>query len=113
MVSSPTGKSVVVIGGSTMEWEVVDGTIQTPWQHWRFVPNDFSDALIELSGDSIGSLTWRILEQKLQCGRYEHLSFQIPHGGNRAILHYVRSEDLLYIQVTGHSPQLFDLWFDK
>ena len=85
MVSSPTGKSVVVIGGSTMEWEVVDGTIQTPWQHWRFVPNDFSDALIELSGYSIESLTWTILEQKLQYGTTKHVSFQITQVANDSI----------------------------
>ena len=103
MISSPTGRGVVIIGGSTRCTRCCS----------CFVPNDYSDTLIELSGDSIGSLTWRILEQKLQCGRFEHLSFQIPHGGNREILHYVRSEDLLYIQVSRHSPQLFDLWFDK
>lgn len=50
MVPSPTGRSVNVIGGYV---------------------------LIELSGDSIRSLKWTILDQRLQYGVFKHVSFQI------------------------------------
>ena len=52
MVPSPTGRSAIVIGGYV---------------------------LIELSGDSIRSLKWTILDQRLQYGVFEHVSFQITH----------------------------------
>ena len=68
MVSSPTERGVVVIGGSTTSW--------------NGAANDFSDTLIELSGDSIGSLTWTILDQRLQCGAFKHVSFQISQAVN-------------------------------
>ena len=35
--------------------------------------------LYELSGDSEENLTWSLLEQKLDVGRYLHLSLPIPN----------------------------------
>ena len=35
--------------------------------------------LYELSGDSVKTLEWKILEQKLQNPRYGHLSFSISN----------------------------------
>ena len=61
MVSSPTGRGVIVIGGRR--------------------PDHVSDpghALIELSGDSIESLKWTFLEQKLKHKRFNHTSIIIP-----------------------------------
>ena len=62
MVPSPTQKGVVVIGGENK--------------------SKMSDALIELSGDSIETLTWTILEKRLKNGRSlssHHVSFPIPN----------------------------------
>ena len=63
MVSSPTDKGVVVIGGQ-MEGDY----------SWEQIP---SNALIELSGDTIDTLKWTILKQKLNYQRFLHLSFPI------------------------------------
>ena len=52
MVPSPTGRSVIVIGGYV---------------------------LIELSGDSIRSLKWTILDQRLQYGVFKHVSFDFSN----------------------------------
>ena len=56
MISSPTEKGVVMIGGI-----------------------GYSSDLLELSGDSIETLEWKILEQKLQHPRYQHVSFSISN----------------------------------
>ena len=61
MVTSPTGKGVVLIGG------IGDRK------------NEYSDALIELTGESIETLKWAPLEQKLQIARSHHFSFYIPN----------------------------------
>ena len=63
MVSSPTDKGVVVIGGQ-MEGDY----------SWEQIP---SNALIELSGDTIDTLKWTVLRQKLNYPRSEHLAFAI------------------------------------
>ena len=63
MVTSPTDRGVVVIGGE-LEGEY-------SWQQ------PCSNALFELSGDSIDTLKWTILKQKLQYPRSMHLSFPI------------------------------------
>ena len=60
MISSPTEKGVVMIGGSKP-------------------PFGNSSYLFELSGDSQETLEWKILEQKLQHPRYGHLSFSISN----------------------------------
>ena len=63
MISSPTEKGVVMIGGS------------------RF-PNfeeEYSSAILELSGHSKETLEWKILEQKLQHPRFNHVSFSISN----------------------------------
>ena len=60
MISSPTEKGVVMIGG----WKPKFGT---------------SSDLLELSGDSQTTLKWKILEQKLQHPRYHHVSFSISN----------------------------------
>ena len=60
MISSPTEKSVVMIGGYE-----IGGSGRCD--------------LLELSGDSIETLEWKILEQKLQNSRYGHLSFSISN----------------------------------
>ena len=66
MVPSPTNKGVVVIGGDGYSVEVADRS-------------KMSDALYELSGDSIQTLRWTILEQRLRNGRSGHVSFPIPN----------------------------------
>ena len=64
MVSTPTEKGVVVIGGQLGNEEVTFDQIN-------------SNALIELSGDSIDTLKWTVLKQKLKYPRSRHLSFPI------------------------------------
>ena len=61
MISSPTEKGVVMIGGG---WKPHIG---------------LSSDLLELSGDSQETLEWRILEQKLQYLRSSHISYSISN----------------------------------
>ena len=63
MVTSPTEKGVVVIGGTT--GHTAHNT-------------ENGNALHELAGDSLASLKWRTLKQKLQYSRHFHVSFPIP-----------------------------------
>ena len=60
MISSPTEKGVVMIGGQKS-------------------PGKGSSDLLELSGDSQETLKWKILEQKLQHPRFYHVSFSISN----------------------------------
>ena len=64
MVTSPTDKSVVVIGGEMNNEE-------NPYKQIK------SSALIELSGDSIDTLKWTLLKQKLKYPRFKHLALPI------------------------------------
>ena len=66
MISSPTEKGVVMIGG---------------WKGPGLKPNsdEYSSDLLELSGHSIETLEWKILEQKLQYPRYLHVSLSISN----------------------------------
>ena len=60
MISSPTEKSVVMIGGFE-----IGGSRRCD--------------LLELSGDSIETLEWKILQQKLQYPRHHHVSVSISN----------------------------------
>ena len=60
MISSPTEKGVVMIGG-------------------KQIFGEYSSDLLELSGDSQETLKWKILEQKLQHPRNCHVSFSISN----------------------------------
>ena len=64
MISSPTEKGIVVIGGSKVH---------------NNSGNFSSYDLLELSGDSEETLEWKILEQKLQHPRKYHVSFSISN----------------------------------
>ncbi len=61
MIPSPTEKGVVIIGGKKKNI------------------GEYSSNLLELSGDSEGTLEWKILEQKLQHPRFHHVSFSISN----------------------------------
>ena len=61
MISSPTEKGVVMIGG------------------WKSSEYGETRDLLELSGDSIKTLKWTILEQKLHYNRLHHVSFSISN----------------------------------
>ena len=63
MVTSPTGKGVVLIGG----FNVTDD------DKWRK-----SHLLLELSGDSMENLQWKIMSQLLKFPRASHIAFIIP-----------------------------------
>ena len=73
MVTSLTGKGVVVIGGKIFH------------QAFHYTTKRMigieggSNALLELSGDSKDSLKWTVLGQTLQFPRKEHVSFTIPN----------------------------------
>ena len=60
MVTSPTNKGVILIGGYTN--------------------GKRSPFLYELSGDSEENLTWSMLDQKLSTTREYHVSFPIPNN---------------------------------
>ena len=62
MVTSPTGKGVVLIGG------------KTGGSSLRYFNN-----MYELSGNSIEDLKWSVLDQKLKFERSAHVSFAIPN----------------------------------
>ena len=73
MVPSPTG--VVVIGGmtNTLEYEGRLRETDRPYNNL-----DTTNALLELSGDSIGSLQWTTMAQKLEYPRAYSVAFPIP-----------------------------------
>ena len=75
MVSSPTGKGVVIIGG---------------FCNPILLSNYSSECLFELSGDSIESLKWKKLGQELQYSRNGHVSFLISDTCNP----YLNSEPM-------------------
>ena len=60
MISLPTEKGILMIGGYA--------------KNHKWVSN-----LLELSGDSVETLEWRILEQKLQHPRSHHVSLSISN----------------------------------
>ena len=64
MVTSPTEKGIVVIGGEIDEdFELQKGS---------------SNALLELSRNSKGDLSWTILEQNLKFPKSHHVCFYVP-----------------------------------
>ena len=65
MISSPTEKGIVMIGGATTKGVTAN----------RIVSYNF----VELSGNSVETLEWKILEQKLHHPRYGHISFCISN----------------------------------
>ena len=69
MISSPTEKGVVVIGGHKSTW--MDGEV---------IFGELCSDLLELSGDSRETLEWKVLEQKLQYPRSGHVSFSISNN---------------------------------
>ena len=62
MITSPTGKGVVLIGGSGC------GSC-----------NHANNHFLELSGDSEKTLKWSFMDQKLQSERWGHAVFTIPN----------------------------------
>ena len=62
MISSPTEKGVVMIGGLKQKFGY-----------------SYSSDVLELSGDSQETLEWKILEQKLQHPRSSYVSFSISN----------------------------------
>ena len=65
MITSPTGKGVVLIGGYCSYDDYTEGKY-----------NDF----LELSGDSEKNLQWSLMTQKLQYPRSGHVAFTIPNA---------------------------------
>ena len=74
MVTSPTGKGVVLIGGQRLKFDR-----DTIFQRIFHIPKYCSSKhLLELSGGSIESLKWNVLEQELMNPREGHLAFSVP-----------------------------------
>lgn len=67
MVSSPTG-GVLVIGGSGRKCYYTQS---------QYKP---SGDIFELSGNSIDTLTWKVLDQKLTQPRWHHVAFPITQN---------------------------------
>ena len=72
MVTSPTRRGVIVIGGKDTEGD-----------------ETFPRHLIELSGDSKEELKWSILDEKLQHERFHHVAFNITDTCNQVLLENV------------------------
>ena len=64
LTTSPTGKSVILIGGAIGP---KPSRLETTCN------------VMELSGDSVETLKWTHLENKLEISRENHVSFSIPH----------------------------------
>ena len=73
MITSPTGKGVILIGGEFQYKPDKEGRVRMMQKKLH------SNELIELSGDSIDSLKWTVLDQKLVYPRKDHVSFLIPY----------------------------------
>ena len=72
MVTSPTRRGVILIGGKDTDGEKM-----------------ISRHLIELSGDSKEKLKWTILDEKLQHARSGHVAFTINDSCNQVLLENV------------------------
>ena len=72
MITSPTGKGIILIGG-------LQRKLTRSANEERMNPEIISNELIELSGDSLDSLKWTVLDQKLVYPREDHVSFLIPN----------------------------------
>ena len=70
MITSPTEKGVLIIGGSKSEVNP-SGSIS------EFSKN--TPDIFELSGDCFNTLKWSKLDHKLQYPRFRHLSFLISN----------------------------------
>ena len=68
MIASPTERGVVLIGG---EYHVYKNI----YERYEYDSYD----LLELSGDSIDTMEWKILKQKLQCPRPFYMSYSISN----------------------------------
>ena len=73
MIASPTERGVVLIGG---EYHVYKK--EKVYEYHERDEYDSYD-LLELSGDSIDTMEWKILKQKLQHPRSHHVSFSISN----------------------------------
>ena len=74
MITSPNGKGVVLIGGI--------GKLSTWYPYLgiggKIISPNISNSIFELTGDSIESLEWICLEQKLKYSRYGHVTIGVP-----------------------------------
>ena len=73
MIASPTERGVVLIGG---EYHVYKK--EKVYEYHERDEYDSYD-LLELSGDSIDTMEWKILKQKLQCPRPFYMSYSISN----------------------------------
>ena len=75
MVTSPTGKGVIFSGGFTNRFN-----------------GRASNDIYELSGNSLQSLKWTELEQKLNYQRLSHASFLIPNEVSENLLYQYETQ---------------------
>ena len=83
MILSPTTQGIVLIGG---------------FNDQKYVKE--SNALLELSGHSIDTLEWTILDQTLQYSRFSHLAFTLPE-------HVIASQERTYTEKCSGTGQTF------
>ena len=83
MILSPTTQGIVLIGG---------------FNDQKYVKE--SNALLELSGHSIGTLKWIFLDQTLQYSRFSHLAFILPE-------HVITSQENTYVENCSGTDQIF------
>ena len=77
MVTSTTGKGVVLIGGQYH----INGNLED------------QKLLYELSGDSVDNLSWTLLDQKLSHARSGHVSFTIPNHISEGLVKYALEDN--------------------
>ena len=83
IVPSPNRKGIVVIGGYSV------------YSHRKIMASKESSMLLELCGNTIQSLKWIILEQKLQFARCSHVAFIIPEE----VADLIPSEEGTYCEI--------------
>ena len=84
MVTSPCGKGVMVFGGAKKKKR---GTL-------NLFGVTGSDCILEMRGDSIETLQWRVLDQNLTYTRYNHIVMKIPDEKN--ILEVLEQKKLVH-----------------
>ena len=85
MTTSPTGKGVILIGGA----------IGPKLSRLQTTNN-----VMELSGDSVETLKWVHLENKLEIARENHISFSIPQDVFKS-LNSSGLDNKLYLKTLG------------
>ena len=87
MVTSPCGKGVIVFGGAKEKFERHSKPL------WCSALTG-SECILEMRGNSIETLQWKVLDQKLRFPRWNHIAMKIPDEKN--ILEFLEQKKLVH-----------------